>query len=61
MGTGAGVACSQARVPHDPVGTGTALGGAMEALIALIVLVAGLVLERSRPASDSVPVRVRRD
>ena len=33
----------------------------MEALIALIVLVAGLVLERSRPASDAVPVRVRRD
>jgi hypothetical protein len=33
----------------------------MEVLIALIVLAAGLVLERSRPAPDPVRVRVHRD
>jgi hypothetical protein len=33
----------------------------MEVLIALIVLVAGLMLERSRPAADPVRIRVRHD
>jgi hypothetical protein len=33
----------------------------MEVLVALIVLVAGLLLERSRPAADPVRTRVRRD
>jgi hypothetical protein len=33
----------------------------MEVLIALIVLVAGLLLERSRPVADPVRARVRRD
>jgi hypothetical protein len=33
----------------------------MEVLIALIVLVAGLMLERSRTAADPVRIRVRHD
>jgi hypothetical protein len=33
----------------------------MEVLIALIVLAAGVMLERSRPAAEPVRVRVRRD
>jgi hypothetical protein len=33
----------------------------MEVLIGLIVLVAGLMLERSRPAADPVRIRVRQD
>jgi hypothetical protein len=33
----------------------------MEVLIALIVLVAGLMLERSRPVADPARVRVRHD
>ncbi len=37
------------------------MGGGMEVLIALIVLAAGLMLERSRPAPEPVRARVRRD
>lgn len=37
------------------------MGGGMEVLIALIVLAAGLMLERSHPAVEPVRARVRRD
>lgn len=40
---------------------GDCIGGGMEALIALIVLAAGLMLERSRPAAEPIRIRTRRD